>query len=693
VNAMLEAALAYARAGTPVFPCREKKPITRKGFHDATTDESQIRNWWTAAPNAQVAAPTGTKSHLLSLDLDTPAAAKFLEELEAKHGSLPPTRHVATSPGRRQIHFSLPDGLPTKSVAGFGGVNGFDIRGDGGYVVLPPSLHHKSGKPYMVLIDEPLADAPQWLIRMLNEPAARARTNGAGQTIPEGQRNSRLTSFAGAMRRAGMDEAAILEQLLIQNQQCSPPLPDIEVERIARSISRYAPAPIPIISPGTSREDTSNAERFAAQHHESVKFWHGRDKWILWKGYWPDAEQREPYELAKLTAKSIFAEAATLPVEEAKRMAHHAEGTLSRKNLLAMLDLAKSDPRIAVTTDQFDRDPMLVNFANGTFDIRTGELREHRPEDYITKIIHCDYVPDATSELWQNFVNQTYGPLADWFQIAVGYSITGDTREKAVFLPWGPTDGGKTTSLQTLKKIFGDYSADLQIETLMWSKSTDNNTSADLADLRGARFVVTSETEKGQSLREAKLKRITQGMGKIKTARKYENPIAFEESHKLWIDCNHEPMIRGTDDSVWNRLYPIPCTHVLKPGEKDKELGDKLLRETEAIAAWAIHGAVRWYEAGLGLPPEIVTAREKWRREMDELGVWIEERTVVKPDESEGADELYIDYKTHAERRGNQFPMAQTAFGLALSERGFEKRRGSGPGRPTMYRGLSLRSR
>jgi hypothetical protein len=105
---MLEAALEYARNGIPVFPCREKKPLTPHGFKDASCDERQVQALWELFPDAQIAAPTGT---FLSLDLDTPAAALRLEQLEEEFGALPTTRHIRTSPGRRQIHFLIHGGL------------------------------------------------------------------------------------------------------------------------------------------------------------------------------------------------------------------------------------------------------------------------------------------------------------------------------------------------------------------------------------------------------------------------------------------------------------------------------------------------------------------------------------------------------------------------------------------------------
>jgi len=441
---------------------------------------------------------------------------------------------------------------------------------------------------------------------------------------------------------------------------------------------------------GSGREDTGNAERFVSLHRDCARYWHGRNKWMLWNGTnWADDQEDAVVELAKITAKAIFVEASELPEEEAKKTGRWAERSLNRDKIAAMLTLAQSDPNLATTTGTWDRNPWLLNFLNGTVDLHTGVLRPHRKEDYLTKIVACNYVPDLIGPRWCHFVRQTFGELADWIQKAVGYSLTGITSEKVAFLLWGVTDTGKSTFLTTLRDVFPAYSSLLQIETLMGSKNSDNNTSADLADLRGARLVITSETEEGQRLREAKLKRVTQGMGEIKTARKYENPITFPETHKLWLDCNHRPLIRGSDDAIWNRIVPIPCTHQIPEHEKDKDLKAKLLVEKEAIVSWVVAGAVRWYAEELGRPNLILRTRQEWREGMDILGQWIEEQC-LQEGESE-ASKLYMDFKPWAEKQGYEHVMTQTAFGTRLVERGFQKDKDNTT-RRIIYRGLRLKS-
>jgi hypothetical protein len=239
----LAAALAYAARGWPVLPTREdKRPRTVHGLKDASRDEEQIRRWYPrTSPAAGVAIVTGRASGVIVLDVDGRAGAESLHELEREHGELPDTVRVVTGGGGAHYYFKDPGGV--RNSAGKLGP-GLDVRGDGGYVVCPPSPH-PSGRRYEwdVPPDEAeLAEPPAWLL----EDAERRRNGRApkvGPEIPEGQRDSTLASLAGTMRRRGMDESAIAAALKVENaNRCRPPLAEAEVERIAASIARYEPA-------------------------------------------------------------------------------------------------------------------------------------------------------------------------------------------------------------------------------------------------------------------------------------------------------------------------------------------------------------------------------------------------------------------------------------------------------------------
>ncbi len=248
-----------------------------------------------------------------------------------------------------------------------------------------------------------------------------------------------------------------------------------------------------------------------------------------------------------------------------------------------MLSMAECE--IFLRPNELNLNPDLLNFKNGTVDLPTGVLRQHQRSDLITKLIHYDFVPTALCPLWSSFLDQIMGGgsgaiaeevqrarrLTDYLKLAFGYSLTGRTSEKAIFVLFGDGNNGKSTMLSTFRQLVEEYSTLLQVDTLM-VRQESNNAQADLADLRDARFVQTSETEDGQRLAQGKLKRITQGMGKIKAVRKYENPIEFVESHKLWMDTNRKPQIRDANDTAtFNRLHPIPFSASIPKHQIDRE--------------------------------------------------------------------------------------------------------------------------
>ena len=188
------------------------------------------------------------------------------------------------------------------------------------------------------------------------------------------------------------------------------------------------------------------------------------------------------------------------------------------------------------------------------------------------------------------------------------------TIEKAVFIPLGEFgNNGKSTMLDTVRRIIREYSALIQVDTLM-VRQESNTTQSDLSDLRGARFVQTSESEESQSLSQGKLKLLTAGMGTIKTRRLFENHIEFEQTFHIWLDTNKMPHIKDPDDTATlARLHPIPFLIQIPDKKIDQEMPEKLQREAVGILAWMVSGAHDWHQHRLSKPKEILDAREEWR--------------------------------------------------------------------------------
>ena len=430
------------------------------------------------------------------------------------------------------------------------------------------------------------------------------------------------------------------------------------------------------------RNDTGNADRLILKYGHRLRYCPPLKKWLVWDGRrWAVDGQGAARRLAKKVMLQYLAEADAAEDREHRKFAY---GSLDAKRVTNLLSMAECE--LVIMPDQLDTHPFLLNFRNGTVDLETGKLMPHDPQHYITKLVRYNYNPDAVCPLFIAFIARIMGSQPDasepdleradrminYLQHAFGYSLTGTTEEKAVFVLFGSGNNGKTTLLSLFLLLLEEYAVPLQVDTLM-VRQESNNTQADLADLRGARFVMTSETEEGQRLSQSKLKRITQGMGKIKAVRKYENPIEFSETHKLWMDTNSKPVIRAADDqATFNRLHPIPFTVTILPEEIDKGLPRKLLAEAEGVLAWAVQGAIEWRRNGLGKPPEVIAANDDWRAENDQLGRFIQECCVVGSTFSAKARPLYLCYREWAEGAGEP-PITETLFGRRLTARDFAK--------------------
>jgi putative DNA primase/helicase len=521
-------------------------------------------------------------------------------------------------------------------------------------------VHTSNGEP--VSIDRILADAPDSARdgRRLNRATPRGR-------VPEGERNSTLMSIAGALRRKGSEYDEILTVLRATNAaRCTPPLGEDELAGITTSVCHYEPASLLLAANHT---DLGNAERFVQHAGDRFRFCTRWGTWMAYgQGRWRRDEDGEAIRSARDLLRALAAEAQTITDDQHKnQVLKHALRSEALPRISAMLSLAQS--LLPIATEELDQRPGWLNCVNGTVDLATGQLRPHSPADYITKQVPVVYNADADCPNWLAFLYRIMGGnerLIGFLQRALGYSLTGETSEQVLFLLYGTGANGKSTFLETLRAVLGDYAVVADFTSFVKRKS--DGARNDLARLVGARFVCGVESDEGRQLDEALVKQLTGG-DTITARFLFKEFFDFKPQFQIWLATNHMPGITGTDHGIWRRIRLVPFTVTIPPEQQNRALPRELLEELPGILAWAVRGCLAWRAAGLGEPPEVREATAAYRDEMDLVGRFLDDEcvfgdTVAIP--SKDLNELYAKW---CENNGEQ-PSSHKALSQALRVRG-----------------------
>lgn len=437
--------------------------------------------------------------------------------------------------------------------------------------------------------------------------------------------------------------------------------------------------------------DTGNAERLVARHGRDLHFCHPWQKWLIWDGTRFAIDDRGEITLRSVeTVRSIYDEASSAADKEDRfNIAKWAKSSESKARIDAMNALARVQPGVPQVPDELDSDPFALNVLNGTLDLTNGTLRPHSRSDLITKICPVEFDADAECPTWLAFLDRIMAGnarLIRFLQRAIGYSLTATTGERVLFILYGTGANGKSTLLETLGALLGDYATTTPTDTLM-VKRDSSSASNDLAPLKGLRLVAAAEAEDGRRLAEARIKQLT-GNDQITARFLYGEFFSFRPKFKIWLSTNHKPIIRGTDEGIWDRIKLIPFDVRIPLEERDGSLLNSLQAELSGILTWAIMGCLEWQKYGLGTPDEILEAGTAYRHEMDVLGAFIADCCEVDTPLSATAADLYSAYTKWCEDSG-EFKLSQRSFGMRLAERGqIEVVRSSGGRR--VWRGIGL---
>lgn len=432
--------------------------------------------------------------------------------------------------------------------------------------------------------------------------------------------------------------------------------------------------------------DHGNALRFVAQHSDRARYCHKMASWYLWDGArWCLDEKGAVNLLAESTAKSISGEAASATNRDISyQLAEWAKSSLQRPRLNNMLALAQS--HLPVTQDQFDTNPWLLNVVNGTIDLKSGELLPHSHEHLITKMAPVEFDPDATCPLWGKTIRTILDGNEDlirYMQKVIGYTLTGDIKEKSFFILHGSGDNGKTLFINAVMAVLGDYASSTGMETFIVAHP--GAPSNDIMRLKGARLAMASEAERQFQLAEAKIKRLTGG-DRYTARLLYREPIDFYPQFKIFLLTNQIPRFNVTDMALMNRIHLIPFGVTIPKEQQDKDLLDKLKLEASGILNWAITGCLLWQSEGLNPPGAVVAALEDHRLEVDVIGQFIEEHCVLESGAQVGVDQLHKTYSDWAVENGLD-AIGRKGFTAALLARGYKKGRNAGA---VMWSGIGL---
>ena len=436
--------------------------------------------------------------------------------------------------------------------------------------------------------------------------------------------------------------------------------------------------------------DATNAEKFQRDHGDNIRYMAAWKKWLVWNGtHWQtDDSGALIHEKGLSTVRNMYAQLSkTHDYRERIEIEKYAMLSESVRRREAFIKAASWIKELNTSSDLLDTNPWLLNVKNGTIDVKNGKFRKHQQSDYITKVANVEYDPKADCPQWKQFLREIMDYKTDminFVQTAVGWAMTGDISEQTMFILFGSGANGKSTFLNTIMYLLGDYAIATPTESFM-RKNGDQNTN-DIARLRGTRFVTTTEAEQGRRLSEPIIKQIT-GNDKMTARFLYGEFFNFVPTFKIFMATNHKPVIKGTDHGIWRRIKLIPFTTRIPDEKQDKNLEEKLKAEASGILNWLLEGTVRWRREGLRAPAAILNATDEYRGEMDVIGNFLKERCLQKKELSIRIRELYKAYADWCDDN-KEHTVSERFFSMRLKEMGFEQSRTA---EARFWSGLALR--
>ncbi len=665
--------------------------------------ESEINEWF-RRPYFQLGVVCGTVSNgLFALDFDGNNWQAHLQMLAERFPEILDTRTVRTGSGR--VHFwcrcsNLQNII--ERLNGHGkiervfegeGHEAIELRLDRCIMLAPPSTH-PNGNPYTfeeptTLIMEFTEDRVWEMVEFLREgqPERQTREKEQGES-PEltDERQTRLANFyvrialrqveGGVSRnekgfqlgcnlrdlgldieqaRAFMelyqngvperdhtytiDEAINSLESAYEDERKEPWIPDgffgiptgnLSEEQIQKLLDY-------------NLTDAGNAESFLERHGDRFVFVPERKKWFMWDGVrWMEEEHEARAEMV-YTARVRFNLATRIEAEDRqKAFRKYCKSSENMGKVKSSLEAAEMWKRKSILL--FDAEPHILCNENGVVNLHNGEFRRSTHNDWLSKSTGVHYDPEAGCPRWLQFLNEIFlndEELISFMQRMVGYTLTGDVSESKLPVLLGGGANGKSTFLEAIQSILGEYGQTASASLLKEKKQDDIPN--DVARLCGARFCKIIEMKENITMNSERVKSLTGG-DKVSARFLHQEWFEFEPHFKIWLAVNKKPIIKDTSTAIWRRICLIPFNAYFPDELQDKHLIDLLREEKSGILNWAIQGCLDWQRDGMRVPEKVRAGVESWRLSSDQFSRFVSECCQVASDAEVELDCLYDAY-------------------------------------------------
>lgn len=622
MSGLLEHALYYAKRGWKVFPCTHVNPdgtcscgnpeckriakhpvgsLVPNGCKDATLDPDQIRAWW-GSHGWNIGISTGVESNLVVVDIDDP---KGWNEVKKNVNVPSDTVIVRTGSGGTHLYFQANGNRVSNSQSAI--APGVDIRGEGGYVIAPPSVH-ASGKLYEFLSrsDAELADFPAALLVRTKKTAP---PSGNCEAVVEGGRDSFLFSVGIANRRNGAKRELISQVLHTINQErCRPPLSAAEVDRIVAHVAEDY-QPYDDFEPTRQgmgillARQTNAFLRWRSDAQLHIVYDPVRNVWAT------DRDRVAAYHALEdcihtldLQKREDMPEERMALIDALKKDLLKSEGKHTR-----IIDYAKR--HMSIDSNVLNHDPHVLNCPNGLVDLRSGKLLPHDPLQYCTKVTNEIFDPNASSDLYSETCRLVLGPDEEQFWIMMGSMIFGTLQDKAFYVLQGTTNSGKSSLITPISRFLGTYYAKIRVHDILLDVMSNHDS---FNELEGARLAVLEEWPASGRIDVNRIKEMT-GESTMKVRPIKEAAYDIRITATLLIQTNHVPTA-GADRAFLDRMRLSMISRAIPDDVKNPDAYAELANNPlhwRAAGARLIWGAREWWkmkQAGERRPPVVFQA-------------------------------------------------------------------------------------